>query len=440
MFKKAAPLVIVPLLLLLWARLGAQPLALFSFNALVNYPSPFTDPIPPGKEADPVSKQVVLVMVDALRADTSRTMPAVNALRRQGGDCTAQVGLPSFSLPGWTVIGTGAWQEQSGVTLNFYKGAVKVDSIFDAAKRKGLTTAIVAQSGSWKQLFPRNVDWNESFQAPEDSHHHLPQVRRVDDQVEAAALKSLKENKPNLLLYYLAEPDDAGHGKGAASPEYRDAALATDARIARLVSTLNLNESTLVVTADHGMLDVGGHGGNEPVVTTVPIVLAGKGIKPGSQCSNGRQADIAPTLAVLLGTSIPTHNQGRPLLEMLDMPAAARSQRAVDTAQEIADRYAPVAKILGASPFEHKKLEEAKASLAGGNADTATGAALADIENTNAQFAAARDARLWQERLGRLPIALLILLPIAFYFWVMWRMKWGWRAPIAGLLTYLVVY
>jgi hypothetical protein len=439
MLKKIASLTIVPLLILLWARWGAQPLALATFNALINYPSPYTDPIPPGKDADAVSKQVVLVMVDALRVDTSRTMTTVNALREKGADCVAQVGLPSFSLPGWTVIGTGAWQEQSGVTLNFYKDAVKVDSIFDAAKRKGLTTALVAQGGSWKQLYPR-LDFNESYKAPANPHDDLPGVRRVDDQVEATALKILKENKPHLLLYHVAEPDDAGHSHGAASKEYKDAVAATDARIARLVSALNLNETTLIVMADHGMLDVGGHGGNEPEVMAIPIVAAGKGVKPGAKCADATEADVAPTLATLLGTSIPAHNQGKPLFEILDMPAALRAQRAVDAAQEIADRYAPIAKLLGASAFDHKKLDEAKAALAGGNADAAVNAALADIKSTGAQFAAAREARLWQERLARLPIAILILLPFVAYGWVIWRMKWEWRAPIVGTLVYLVVY
>ncbi len=440
MLKKIATLTIVPLLILLWARFGAQPLALATFNALINYPSPYTDPIPPGKDAATVSKQVVLVMVDALRADTSRTMPAVNALREKGADCVAQVGLPSFSLPSWTVIGTGAWQEQSGVTLNFYKDAVKVDSIFDAAKRKGLTTALVAQSGSWKQLYPRAVDFNESYKAPANPHDDLPGVRRVDDQVEATALKLLKENQPNFLLYYIAEPDDAGHSHGAASKEYKDAVAATDARVARLVSALNLSETTLIVMADHGMLDIGGHGGNEPEVMAIPIVAAGKGVKPGAKCADATQADVAPTLAVLMGTSIPAHNQGKPLFEILDLSAALRAQRAVDAAQEIADRYTPIAKIVGASAFDHKKLNEAKAALASGNADAAVNAALADIKSTTAQFASARDARLWQERLGRLPLALLILLPFVVYGWIIWRMKWEWRAPIVGTLVYLVVY
>ncbi len=440
MLKKIATLTIVPLLIMLWARFGAQPLALLGFNALVNYPSPYTDAIAPGKEAAAVSNQVILMVVDALRADTARTMPAVKALLGKGADCVAQTGQPSFSLPGWTVLGTGAWQEQSGVTLNFYKDAIKVDTIFQAAKRKGLTTALVAAGGSWKQLYPRGVDFNESFKGPENPYGDLPAVRRVDDQVEATVLKLLKETKPNFLLYYLAEPDDAGHAASPLSKEYADAVMATDARLARLLAAINLADTTLIITADHGMRDGKGHGGNEPEVLATPLVMAGKGIQPGAKCASAQQADLAPTLAVLLGTSIPAHNQGRPLFEALDLPATLRAQRAVDAAQQIADRYAPAAKFLSAPAFEHKKLEEAKGAAAKGDADAAVQAARADFANTNAQFAAAREAKLNQERLARLPIGILLLLPLAAYVYIYRRMGWAWFAPVVGLIAYNLVY
>ncbi len=440
MLKKILTLTLMPLAIMLWARFGAQPLALTSFNALVNYPSPYLDALPPGKEGDAVSKQVILVVVDAMRPDTARAMPTMKSLIDKGVECVATVGQPSFSLPGWTVIGTGAWQEQSGVTLNFYDKDVKTDTIFLAAKRKGLTTAMTAQGGSWKQLYPRGVDVNETFKGPNNPHFNLPGVRQVDDQNETRALQLLKDSKPNFFLYYLAEPDDAGHGYGGASKEYRAAVQTTDARVANLLKQIDLSETTLIVISDHGMLDVGGHGGPEPEVLASTFIAAGKGIKPGGTCADATQADIAPTLAVLLGTSIPAHNQGRPLFEVLDLPAPVRAQRAVDAAQEIAERYVPIAKFLGAPAFQHQKLDEAKAAFASGNAAATVAAALADIQNTTAQFKAARDARLWQERLGRALSAILILVPFAAYLFIWRKLGWEWRAAVIGLVLYNIAY
>ena len=439
MFKKIASLVVVPLFLMLWARFGAQNLTLYTFNALSDYKSEYTAPIAPGKPGDAATNQLVIIVVDALRADVSRSMTNLNALRAKGADRTLQIGEPSLSYPGWTVIGTGAWQEQSGVTLNFYKGDIKVDTIFESAKRKGLTTALAGAGNGWTMLYARGVDASYGSKGPSDPYSNLPAVRREDDDIETNALKILKENKPNLMLIHFIEADDAGHAKGGTSAEYKDAAMAMDARISHIASVLDLNQTTLIVTADHGQIDTGGHGGGESVVLTVPFVAVGKGIKPGKY-DPGTLADIAPTIAALIGASIPAHSQGLPMFDALDLSANVRAQRAVDTAQEIADRYAQIAKVYGASSFEHKKLDEAKQALTVNNADAAYQAALADIQSTRAQAASAKDARLNGERLARLPMGLLVLLPFAIYLIIILRANWDWRSPLVGLVVYIVVY
>ncbi len=436
--KKIASLVVVPLVLLLWAQFGAQNLTVYSFDALVKYPSPYLTPQNAGREGDAVSKQVVIVVVDALRADASRTLTGVNALRARGADRTLQVGLPSFSLPAWATIGTGAWQEQTGVTLNFYSEDVKLDTIFQAAKRKGLTTAIAAAGTGWKQLYPRSVDVNYGAADPKD-YTDLVAVRQEDDQIEAMALKILKENQPNFLLVHFIEPDDAGHAQGTLGSAYKQAVATVDTRITHLAAALDLAQATFIVTADHGQIDQGGHGGAEPSAMTVPFVAVGKGVTPG-QYNAATQADIAPTLAVLLGTSIPAHNQGQPLFDMLDMSAQLRAARAVDTAQQMSDRYAQIVNVLGAATFDHRQLDTAKHWLETGDVQVAYTDALGSIQSSQKQGTAARDARFTSERLTRLPIALLIMLPFVVYLVILLREKWDWRIPVIGMVVYTVIY
>ncbi len=79
---------------------------------------------------------------------------------------------------------------------------------------------------------------------------------------------------------------------------------------------MDLTRDTIFVVSDHGQIDKGGHGGNEPITMQEPFVATGSGIIPGNY-SEINMVDIAPTLAVLLGTSIPSSSQGRPLLEMV---------------------------------------------------------------------------------------------------------------------------
>jgi hypothetical protein len=55
-------------------------------------------------------------------------------------------------------------------------------------------------------------------------------------------------------------------------------------------------------------------------VLVQPLVLAGKGIRPGAY-GDIKQVDIAPTLAALLGAAVPSSSQGQVRTEMMDLPA-----------------------------------------------------------------------------------------------------------------------
>jgi len=61
----------------------------------------------------------------------------------------------------------------------------------------------------------------------------------------------------------------------------------------------------------------GSHGGYTPRELRVPLILSGAGVKTGTRLTFCRTIDIAPTVAFLLGTSLPSAD-GRILLECLD--------------------------------------------------------------------------------------------------------------------------
>ncbi|HEX7587118.1 MAG TPA: hypothetical protein VF478_02275, partial [Anaerolineae bacterium] len=106
----------MPIALIAWGLFAATQLTAASFTAFIDYKTQYADKIAPGNAGDPLSKQVIIVVVDGLRLDVSKQMQNANALRARGADRVISVGQPSLSLPGWTVIGTGAWQEQHGQT------------------------------------------------------------------------------------------------------------------------------------------------------------------------------------------------------------------------------------------------------------------------------------------------------------------------------------
>lgn len=414
--------VLILIVLLVAAGQGARRLALRSWNAVVKYRTPFAAPVARAPAAPPLARRVVLVVADGLREDASRRMPVLATLRERGASFVSIAGQPSLSLPGWTMIATGAPQEISGVTTNWYEGAVEVDSLFASAKDAGVRTAVVGSPG-WQDLFGRWVTAGAGFPDPPEGSAE-ERVHAVSAAVTSAALRLLAGDPARLIVVHLPSPDLMGHAFGGASPQYAEAARRVDQHIGQILQRLDPASDALVVTADHGHLDTGGHGGWEPVVLRTPLVLAGAGIRRLAGGVVGQQ-DIAPTVALLLGIPVPAHSAGRPLVEAMALPAGYTGEDSwIEQARRFHDAYADT---IGAPRYADRVIAR------GGSSPEALADAL------DAARAAARERRLDAERLRRLPLALLAAAAALAYL-VLHRRKAAWGPPLVGLAAYLAVY
>ncbi len=432
------PILIIPTILMLWARLGAIPLGFATYDSALLYNSPYRELIEPGQAGDPIARQVVIVVVDGLREDVSRQMPPLNALRQQGADRTLQAGALSFSLPGWTVIGTGAWQETNGFNSNDSENSIEIDTIFLAARRAGLHTALVGPP-DWKQLYGGMVDDMRVLDLP-SSEQDVDENLDVDATSTGTGIDLLLTTKPNLILIHLPGADRIGHGYGGTSDEYRRVAMGVDEQIARLLAAVDLNTTAILITADHGHTDRGGHGGTEPSVLRVPLVSVGKGIRPGVY-PDAFQVDIAPTVAVLLGTSFPAHNQGDPLWDQIEAPGDVLASRAVDHADQMMTRYDSMLAVIGASErIDRAALEQSHDTLVAGDHESARAQAEQVVKDARDLWSQERAARMNRERLVRLLIALLILGPVGLYLAWWRRARWTWRVPLLGALLFFVLW
>ncbi|XP_046846376.1 GPI ethanolamine phosphate transferase 2-like isoform X1 [Xenia sp. Carnegie-2017] len=123
-----------------------------------------------------------------------------------------------------------------------------------------------------------------------------------------------------MILHYLGL-DHIGHLAGPNSPLVRPKLREMDEIIHRIYETIvqqdfKRNISTLLVLCgDHGMSDGGSHGGSSFAETTTPLVFMsslfaqGKGnVYDATKWVD--QIDITPTLALLLGLSIPKNSFG----------------------------------------------------------------------------------------------------------------------------------
>jgi hypothetical protein len=287
-------------------------------DSVYAFRSPLKDTPPQPGEAlgNPIPRSVVIVLIDALRYDTSLktdVMPYLNQLRSEGASALMHSRPPSYSEPGYSVLLIGAWPDISdGPAMNLDYADIPTftqDNIFSAAHRAGLNTAI---SGFYwfEKLVPQQAVTASFYTAGED------QV--ADQDVLKAALPWLREGTYSLVLIHIDQVDYAGHHEGGPiDPRWDEAASRADDLLKEIATTMDLTQDTLVVLSDHGQIDTGGHGGQDPVVLLEPFIMAGKGVIPGDY-GDVQMVDVAPTVAAILGTNIPATDQGHVSIAMYD--------------------------------------------------------------------------------------------------------------------------
>ena len=409
---------------------GAYQLAGYAWDQVVSYRSPYVHPqgtadaaggiwvptdLKPSFDAStPVlARRVVLVIVDGMRDDVSRSqMNTLNRLRAYGSDLDLTAPQPSLSYPNWTTILSGAPQEISGVTTNWFKGRAPVPTIIDLAQEAGRRVEVVGPE-DFATIFGIRPGPNVSLRAWPKGGYLTGTL--VDDALRIAAATD-----PQLIVLHLPDLDEAGHEHGGTSKEYLDVAHRIDLDLNRLVTGLQREDTTFIVTADHGHIATGGHGGWEPEVTTVPGVFAGAGIKLGS--GTGRLEQVAATVSALEGVPTPPYAEGLALRSVITTGSPIVFSR--DTAHHVAlDRHIVDVVTGGNSTINSQHM-------------IGIGPAAAD-----ADVAKARGARLVVERSRRLTTALISLLVVLLVVGVLAMVSWrALVAASAGALGYYAVY
>jgi len=387
-------------------------------DSIYAYRSPLhgSPPSPGQPLGEPVTRRVVFVLIDALRLDTSLqpdVMPFLNELRQQGAWATMHSRPPSYSAPSYSVLLTGAWPDVSdGPALNLDYEEILTwtqDDLVSAAHRAGLKTAI---SGHYwfEKLIPRTSVSVGFFTPGED------QV--ADREVVNAALPWLRDGDYQFVFIHLDQVDYAGHHEGGPQdPRWGAAAGRADDLLREIAAPLDLAQDTLFVCSDHGQIDRGGHGGQDPIVLVEPFVLVGAGVKPGHY-GDVNMVDVAPTLAAVLGANIPASSQGHVLTQMLRLSPDQQRQ------------------IQGALEEQQSQLVDLYQAAVGRPVTVESGEDVVAVHQSTLETA--RTARLNAERLPRAILALVVvLLPVAVMFRRR-RLEWLWL--FGGAVLYGVLF
>lgn len=275
-----------------------------------------------------MENRVYLIVVDALRADFGRRyFDGLNRLLAEGkaSYTTLRSGLPSDSRPSYALISTGVDGQVNTITSNGSRHMCPTPSVFRIAREAGLRTG-----GSvyywWSELFNKTPFDPETDAEQRDPSRDIQDglFYRADETPDEVVFENARKirarSHPHFLVVHPMSVDYAGdHLGGAASPAYRERCIAVSRLVDEFVGEVTAEEpeASIIVTADHGSRDTGGHGGDTDAERLVPCWILGPRAGGVDAPEIRDQRALAPTILTLLGLDIPAHMTVPPLLELL---------------------------------------------------------------------------------------------------------------------------
>ncbi|GGC23765.1 phosphodiesterase [Parapedobacter defluvii] len=266
-------------------------------------------------------QHVIIIGIDGLSSAGLRkaATPTMDSLVAQGSAVwNARTVLPSVSSPNWASMMHGAGPEAHGITSNEWElDSVRLPpvvqrengrfpSIFDVVRAQLPDAEIgsVYEWGGFGRLYDKaSVNYDAHFDTPDSTAEAFSQY--------------IATRKPVFAFIQLDHVDGAGHHYGHMTKEYLAAITHADSLIAHILEGIAqagiADQTLLIISSDHGGIGHG-HGGEHPEEVTIPILIAGQGVKAGYVVQQPTYTyDIAATAALALGVTQPYAWVGRPI-------------------------------------------------------------------------------------------------------------------------------
>lgn len=257
------------------------------------------------------TKKVLILGVDGLRPDAllAANTPNVDRLLENGCfSSEAQTGKYTVSGPGWSSMLTGVWWSKHGVTDNSFENRnyQRYPHFFTRAK-EARPQIVTASFVTWMPLdkyltTDDNADFRFALDYEDDG----------DAKMLLEAARVLASEDPDLIFFYFADVDIAGHNNGFHPdvPPYLKEIEEVDSQIGRLLAAIESrptygNEDWLILlSTDHGGTLDGAHGRDEPKHRTIPYLASGPSAARGTIYPTPNVVDIPVTAMVHLGIDI----------------------------------------------------------------------------------------------------------------------------------------
>ncbi|XP_006919115.1 GPI ethanolamine phosphate transferase 2 isoform X4 [Pteropus alecto] len=287
----------------------------------------------------PLFSKVVIVLIDALRDDFVfgskgvKFMPYTTYLVEKGASHSfvAEAKPPTVTMPRIKALVTGSLPGFVDVIRNLNSPALLEDNVITQAKAAG-KRMIFYGDDTWVKLFPKHFveyDGTTSF--------FVSDYTEVDDNVTRHLDKVLKRGDWDVLILHYLGLDHIGHTSGPRSPLIGRKLSEMDGVLVKIHTALLAEEretllpNLLVLCADHGMSETGGHGASSTEEVNTPLVFISSAFerKPGDirHPKHVQQTDLAATLAVGLGLPIPKHSVGSLLFPIVEGKAMREQLR-----------------------------------------------------------------------------------------------------------------
>ena len=289
------------------------------FSAVSSPAPPRNVPVWP--KANPDVQRVLIVSIDGLRPDVLllADAPNVRALMKRGSyTLWARTIADAYTLPAHISMLTGVTSDKHGITWNDYVEDCysNVPTIFDLAKKKGLSTAIAVAKMKFIVLKRPSggagtIDF--PFIADED--------KQGDADVVREGVKIIREHRPHVMFVHLGNVDVVGHASGWGSAKQLEAIHLADAQLGEVLAALRdekLEEHTLVLlSSDHGGSGRG-HGPDDAPSANVPWIASGPRVRRDFDLTlmRGRAVSIMDTFATAaaaLGLEVAYPIDGKPI-------------------------------------------------------------------------------------------------------------------------------
>lgn len=289
---------------------------LFTGVSIFNGPeSPQDLTVEPPEIHDRVSDGVLLIVLDGLPAyvmDNPEYMPNLANWTDYGAKANVSTSEITLTGPCTKEMSTGIHSSPIDAMRNWgiqYDGK---DDAFHYALDRNMSVAFTGFY-VWANLFT-----DERFIHETVYDSGFSDVYDADDKIIANVNTWMDEQEHDLMVAHLGGTDHAGHMFGVKSEKYQNKMLHLDNQLNSIRERVPDNW-TLMITADHGMTESGGHAiSTGDMAMKVNLLLYGAGVEAGG-VQDIVQRDIASIPLVLLDLPFPVSADSRIPLDLFSL-------------------------------------------------------------------------------------------------------------------------